>query len=274
MTGYLRALGSMAVGQAPQLRPRPRARFEPADRGGLAVDWPGEVHEELPARPAAPAGWSRGPAASPVVPTVHPPAAAGPPAGPQPVRPPPAGEPRPVPPAQPVPTAVPAAGRRAPADVDTGSIAGPVAPLQSGSTGEPTSAAGAAPGSRRHWASQHGPSPHEVSRHERVVIERVERELAPPDGPRAGGADRPTPAPPASGLARPEAGLPAVRARVAARPPREPEPPAPAPPVIHVSVGRIEVRAVPASIPRPAAPAPTPAAPSLEEYLAGLGSGR
>src|SRR5436190_20135491 len=45
MTGYLRALGSLAVGQTPALRPRTRSLFEPGSPGEEA-GWPGEIDVE------------------------------------------------------------------------------------------------------------------------------------------------------------------------------------------------------------------------------------
>ena len=277
MTGYLRALGAMAVGQSARLRPRPRARFEPAELGSEPMagwlgaeheaGWLGEVHEELP---AGPAGWPPGSAAaSPVRPQVHPPATAVPPAGSWPVLP-PAGSPGPAPSSGPPAPVQPAAPATGPGPVAPATSAPPSTPVPAGEAPPPAQPVGAWPGA----AAREG------ARHERVVVERVVREVAPVQDRAAGRLGRQPPPPAEPDQVRPQARPPAVQARIAARPPREPEPPAAAPPpVIQVSVGRIEVRAVPPAFPAPAlparpAPAPTAGAPALEDYLAGLGGAR
>ena len=285
MTGYLHALGSLAVGHAPALRPRPRSLFEPGNPG--AVDgWPGEIDIERVA--PAPRPRTRPRALLPAQPDVAPRPVVTrtavapvltPPHKPEPER-----EPQPA----------PASVRQPPAPVIAPASHAPDVPAPPSPVGDPARPALLAhPAAAPHASVEPpptrpaihvttattatdtpAPTPAEPRRERtmvesRQVVERVVREVVRDTEPRPvaqNQAVRPLPV-----LTTP--------ARAAAPAPRTTAPPPPTPepaPVIHVSVGRVEVRAVsPRPRPEPPrAPAAAPAGPPLDEYLAGLGGHR
>jgi hypothetical protein len=288
MTGYLRALGALAVGAAPTLRPRPRSRFEPARLDG-------ELLGEMDVERVAPApratrrypepvpGWSE-PAPRPL------------PAGTAP-------EPRHVP--EPIPSLAPssaspgstlpdvtplvpalrASGHRgveppssatsttravtpsAPAATPAPSVPLTPAPVAESVPVTPVSPRPEAPPQQEPSPAPARTEPPEPVVVTRQVVERVVREV---EREPSRETPRPVQRRPEPVVVRPRRAVAETRAAV----PRRTEP-APAP-VIHVSVGRVEVRAV-----RPAPPAPPPepsrtpaSGPALDEYLAGLGGSR
>lgn len=286
MTGYLRALGALAVGAAPTLRPRPRSRFEPARLDG-------ELLGEMDVERVAPV---------PRATRRYPEPLSG---HPEPVpRPLPTGaapEPRHVP--EPIPSLAPSSASpgstlpdvtplisahragghrgveppssttsttRAVTPTAPAATPAPSAPLMPVPVAESVPVTPVSP--RLEAPPQQEPAPSRTEPPEpvvvtRQVVERVVREVERQPS-------RETPPPiqrrPEPVVVRPRRAVAETRTAVSRR-----TEPAPAP-VIHVSVGRIEVRAV---RPVPSAPPPEPSrtptnAPALDEYLAGLGGSR
>lgn len=286
MTGYLHALGALAVGHAPALRPRPRSLFEPGNTGspGEEAGWPGEIDVERMA--PAPRPRTRRSAIQFVPTDVDPrPVAATTPLEPMPT-------PAPVRLQPPVSVTEPASsapdvsatpspiGDRPRTGPPASRAAAPLALVEPPPPSRPTSPAAAvtsvpAPPE----PARSGPVPAEpapareravpaAEESRQVVVERVVREVV-----HASRTDNNRPARNEEAPVRPRIRPPVVPARIAAPTPQTaaPEPA----PVIHVSVGRVEVRAV-SPMPQPQ-PQPQPSrvpALALEDYLQDLGSHR